>query len=157
MAPGLWLFWSALSGVAEYFLCSDRSDEPTGHPFGSCKFNRGQPITHTVQRYNRKYNCSRPVCTRHVTRKSPLSFLGLKFLLTTPALYHSLAATPSLIHGSRVPKTQGAGECYLRVEYGHRNLESREGRLGYCPSQGCFWFRQHYPHNDQSQFPSGSR
>jgi len=57
-------------------------------------------------------------------------------------------------HANRFPTTKGEGSDHLVLECGHRGLESREGSFKYHPSQGCFRFRQHPPHNDQGIFPS---
>ena len=90
--------------------------------------------------------------------KLPLGSIRVRDPPHNPYADASLAATSSFndVDENRVPTAQGAGRRCLSVECGHRNLESREGSRKYYPSQGSFWFRQRYPRNDQSEFPSGS-
>jgi len=71
-----------------------------------------------------------------------------------PARYADpLAVTSSLDHASQFSTTEGEGWNHLIAEYRHRWPESREGGLECHASQGCFWFRQRPPHNDQGTFP----
>ena len=96
------------------------------------------------------------VCTRRAMTRWPLIQFGIFLAAFTP--HRSLAATLSSDHGSlRAPTNEVAGGCYLSVECGNRSHESREGCLKHSARQGCFWFRQLCPHDDQSEFPSSSR
>jgi len=66
---------------------------------------------------------------------------------TTPQPYSNWALNTTT--------ASGAGRCYLGVECGHRSLGSRKRSLEYCAGQSCFWLCRCYPHNDQSELPSG--
>ena len=78
-------------------------------------------------------------------------FVGVWFF---PRLLHVAPLCFNCQHGGQVSTTQGARNRYVSIEYGHRILESREGNIECHASQGRFWFRQRYPHNDQSTFSS---
>ena len=92
-----------------------------------------------------------PVSTRRAMTRLPLIYIRVRGL---PRSIHA-SRFPCSHHASQVPTTKGAGRCCLRVECGHRCLESCEGSVKYHTSQGCLWLRQHHPHNDKSEYPSG--
>ena len=82
------------------------------------------------------------------------SLLTFKIPLTAFTPHASLPTTSSSDNGGPVTAAQGAGENYLSVECGHRNLECRQGSLEYYAGKGCLWFSQRYPRNYQSESPS---
>jgi hypothetical protein len=88
------------------------------------------------------------ICTRRVMIGPSPRPQGLTACAARPFF----PTIPSFDHGYQVSAT--SGWCSLAVKWSHRAHESRKGGLQPDTSQGSFWLRQHYPHNDQSGSPS---
>ena len=84
--------------------------------------------------------------------RSPIS-IKTWTLPHSPHATRFLVAASTLDHGYEFPAA--SGRCPLIVECGHRGHESREGGLKRDTGQGHFRFRQRYPRDDKSAFPSG--
>ena len=78
-------------------------------------------------------------------------FIRVRALSHSPRPHYSLVTTLRFDHDRHLATTEGWGRGSLRIEYGHRWPQSRQGGLKHYPSKGRLWHRRHYSHYDPGE------